>query len=106
MSLKARLLRRAIIGLLSLPALLFISAGSLKFWQAWALSSPNHGKGRQGEIRTERQGHKKKHHTCQPAIHFTAVQISVVTTRPIYILLNRTGLGNLLLVQPVPAPPR
>lgn len=36
MSLKARLLRRAIIGLLSLPALLFISAGSLKFWQAWA----------------------------------------------------------------------
>jgi len=36
MSLKSRLLRRAVIGLLSMPAVLFISAGSLKFWQGWA----------------------------------------------------------------------
>ncbi len=36
MSLKSRLFRRAFIGLLSTAAMLFISAGSLKFWQAWA----------------------------------------------------------------------
>src|SRR5208283_4531725 len=36
MSLKSRLLRRAFFGLLSMAAILFISAGSLKFWQAWA----------------------------------------------------------------------
>jgi protein-S-isoprenylcysteine O-methyltransferase Ste14 len=36
MSLKSRLFRRAVIGLLSMPAVLFISAGSLKFWQGWA----------------------------------------------------------------------
>jgi protein-S-isoprenylcysteine O-methyltransferase Ste14 len=36
MSLKSRLFRRAFIGLLSVAAILFISAGSLKFWQAWA----------------------------------------------------------------------
>ncbi len=35
-SLKSRLVRRAFIGLLSTAAVLFISAGSLKFWQAWA----------------------------------------------------------------------
>jgi protein-S-isoprenylcysteine O-methyltransferase Ste14 len=36
MSLKSRLFRRAFIGLPSTAAILFISAGSLKFWQAWA----------------------------------------------------------------------
>jgi protein-S-isoprenylcysteine O-methyltransferase Ste14 len=36
MSFKSKLFRRAFIGLLSMPAVLFISAGSLKFWQAWA----------------------------------------------------------------------
>jgi protein-S-isoprenylcysteine O-methyltransferase Ste14 len=36
MSLKSRLFRRAFIGLLSMAAMLFLSAGSLKFWQAWA----------------------------------------------------------------------
>jgi protein-S-isoprenylcysteine O-methyltransferase Ste14 len=36
MSLKSKLMRRAFIGLLSTPGILFISAGSLKFWQGWA----------------------------------------------------------------------
>jgi len=36
MNLKSRLFRRACIGLPFTAAMLFISAGSLKFWQAWA----------------------------------------------------------------------
>lgn len=36
MSLKARLVRRTIWGLLLLPALIFLSAGTLDYWQGWA----------------------------------------------------------------------
>jgi protein-S-isoprenylcysteine O-methyltransferase Ste14 len=36
MNLKSRLFRRALIGLPSTAAILFISAGSLTFWRAWA----------------------------------------------------------------------
>jgi protein-S-isoprenylcysteine O-methyltransferase Ste14 len=36
MSLKSKLVLRAFAGLLLLPALLFIPAGSLKFWRGWA----------------------------------------------------------------------
>ena len=36
MSLKSRLFRRAFIALAYTAAILFISAGSVKFWQAWA----------------------------------------------------------------------
>jgi protein-S-isoprenylcysteine O-methyltransferase Ste14 len=36
MSLKARLFRRNLLGLLVLPTALFFSAGTLKFWQGWA----------------------------------------------------------------------
>jgi len=35
-SLRLRLVRRGLIGLLILAALLFISAGSLRYWQGWA----------------------------------------------------------------------
>jgi hypothetical protein len=35
-SLKARLVRRSLLGRLLLPAVLFSSAGTLKFWQGWA----------------------------------------------------------------------
>ncbi len=35
-NLKARLVRRTLLGLLFLPAMLFLSAGTLKFWQGWA----------------------------------------------------------------------
>jgi protein-S-isoprenylcysteine O-methyltransferase Ste14 len=35
-NLKARLIRRTLLGLLLLPTVLFLSAGTLKFWQGWA----------------------------------------------------------------------
>ena len=35
-SLKARLIRRTLLGLLILPTVLFCSADTLKFWQGWA----------------------------------------------------------------------
>jgi protein-S-isoprenylcysteine O-methyltransferase Ste14 len=35
-SLKVKLVRRSLFGLLLLPAVLFFSAGTLKFWQGWA----------------------------------------------------------------------
>ena len=34
-NLKARLVRRTLFGLLLLPTVLFLSAGTLKFWQGW-----------------------------------------------------------------------
>jgi protein-S-isoprenylcysteine O-methyltransferase Ste14 len=39
MSLKAKLVLRALIGLPLMAAILFIPAGSLRFWQGWALLS-------------------------------------------------------------------
>jgi protein-S-isoprenylcysteine O-methyltransferase Ste14 len=36
MSLKARLVRRTVFGLVLLPAVIFLSAGSLNYWQGWA----------------------------------------------------------------------
>ncbi len=35
-NLKVRLVRRILFGLLLLPTMLFLSAGTLKFWQGWA----------------------------------------------------------------------
>jgi protein-S-isoprenylcysteine O-methyltransferase Ste14 len=35
-SLKVKLVRRSLLGLLVLPTVLFFSAGTLKFWQGWA----------------------------------------------------------------------
>jgi protein-S-isoprenylcysteine O-methyltransferase Ste14 len=35
-NLKVRLVRRILFGLLLLPTILFLSAGTLKFWQGWA----------------------------------------------------------------------
>ena len=40
-SLLARLVRRGIAGLLALAVLLFVPAGSLKFWQGWAFIAAN-----------------------------------------------------------------
>jgi len=36
MSLKARLVRRTVFGLVLLPAVIFLSAGTVNYWQGWA----------------------------------------------------------------------